>query len=67
MARPHARSAGGILSEGQKTKSLLRGFRDTEPGGDKPLTIRSLDVGGDKPLAAYPMPSEDNPFSLKYS
>ncbi|NMU24601.1 phosphoenolpyruvate--protein phosphotransferase, partial [Vibrio parahaemolyticus] len=30
--------------------------------GDKPLTIRSLDVGGDKPLAAYPMPSEDNPF-----
>ncbi|OOE49581.1 phosphoenolpyruvate--protein phosphotransferase [Salinivibrio kushneri] len=30
--------------------------------GDKPLTIRSLDVGGDKPLAAYPMPEEDNPF-----
>ncbi|EGR2178788.1 phosphoenolpyruvate--protein phosphotransferase [Vibrio parahaemolyticus] len=30
--------------------------------GDKPLTIRSLDVGGDKPLAAYPMPAEDNPF-----
>ncbi|MFV0447887.1 MAG: phosphoenolpyruvate--protein phosphotransferase [Vibrio sp.] len=30
--------------------------------GDKPLTIRSLDVGGDKPLAAYPMPEEENPF-----
>lgn len=30
--------------------------------GDQPLTIRSLDVGGDKPLAAFPMPSEDNPF-----
>ncbi|MFH0267383.1 phosphoenolpyruvate--protein phosphotransferase, partial [Vibrio rumoiensis] len=30
--------------------------------GDKPLTIRSLDVGGDKPLVAYPMPAEDNPF-----
>ncbi|KLV04221.1 phosphoenolpyruvate-protein phosphotransferase [Photobacterium aquae] len=30
--------------------------------GDKPVTIRSLDVGGDKPLAAYPMPAEDNPF-----
>ncbi|MDO6496950.1 phosphoenolpyruvate--protein phosphotransferase [Photobacterium sanguinicancri] len=30
--------------------------------GDKPVTIRSLDVGGDKPLVAYPMPAEDNPF-----
>lgn len=30
--------------------------------GDKPVTIRSLDVGGDKPLAAYPMPAEENPF-----
>ncbi|MFH0259270.1 phosphoenolpyruvate--protein phosphotransferase [Vibrio barjaei] len=30
--------------------------------GDKPITIRSLDVGGDKPLAAYPMPEEENPF-----
>ncbi|MEZ8741276.1 phosphoenolpyruvate--protein phosphotransferase [Photobacterium swingsii] len=30
--------------------------------GDKPVTIRSLDVGGDKPLTAYPMPAEDNPF-----
>ncbi|WP_239685918.1 phosphoenolpyruvate--protein phosphotransferase [Photobacterium swingsii] len=30
--------------------------------GDKPVTIRSLDVGGDKPLTAYPMPEEDNPF-----
>ncbi|WP_431222100.1 phosphoenolpyruvate--protein phosphotransferase [Serratia sp. L9] len=30
--------------------------------GDKPLTIRSLDVGGDKPLAAFPMAQEENPF-----
>ncbi|PVZ83942.1 phosphoenolpyruvate--protein phosphotransferase [Serratia sp. S1B] len=30
--------------------------------GDKPLTIRSLDVGGDKPLAAFPMAHEENPF-----
>ncbi|MDO6543882.1 phosphoenolpyruvate--protein phosphotransferase [Photobacterium sanguinicancri] len=30
--------------------------------GDKPVTIRSLDVGGDKPLVAYPMPAEENPF-----
>jgi phosphocarrier protein FPr len=30
--------------------------------GDRPLTIRSLDVGGDKPLPAYPMTAEDNPF-----
>lgn len=30
--------------------------------GDKPLTIRSLDVGGDKPLAAFPMAREENPF-----
>ncbi|OLQ93485.1 phosphoenolpyruvate--protein phosphotransferase [Vibrio panuliri] len=38
-------------------------YRDiAQSFGDKPLTIRSLDVGGDKPLAAYPMPSEENPF-----
>ncbi len=30
--------------------------------GDKPITIRSLDVGGDKPLKSYPMPAEENPF-----
>ena len=30
--------------------------------GDKPITIRTLDVGGDKPLASYPMAEEDNPF-----
>jgi len=30
--------------------------------GDRPLTIRSLDVGGDKPLPSYPMTKEDNPF-----
>lgn len=30
--------------------------------GNKPLTIRSLDIGGDKPLAALPMPAEQNPF-----
>ncbi len=30
--------------------------------GDKPITIRTLDVGGDKPLASYPMAEEENPF-----
>lgn len=30
--------------------------------GNRPLTIRSLDVGGDKPLLSYPMTAEDNPF-----
>ncbi|MFS1914031.1 phosphoenolpyruvate--protein phosphotransferase [Vibrio sp. 10N.286.48.B7] len=38
-------------------------YRDiAQSFGDKPITIRSLDVGGDKPLAAYPMPQEENPF-----
>lgn len=30
--------------------------------GDKPVTIRTLDIGGDKPLAACPQPAEENPF-----
>ncbi|EFO5398523.1 phosphoenolpyruvate--protein phosphotransferase [Escherichia coli] len=30
--------------------------------GDKPVTIRTLDIGGDKPLPSYPLPTEDNPF-----
>jgi phosphoenolpyruvate-protein phosphotransferase len=30
--------------------------------GDRPLTIRTLDVGGDKPLAYLPLPPEENPF-----
>lgn len=30
--------------------------------GNKPLTIRTLDVGGDKPLPYLPMPHEENPF-----
>ncbi|MDU7284342.1 MAG: dihydroxyacetone kinase phosphoryl donor subunit DhaM [Escherichia coli] len=30
--------------------------------GDKPVTIRTLDIGGDKPLPSYPLPAEDNPF-----
>ncbi|ADO49752.1 phosphoenolpyruvate--protein phosphotransferase [[Enterobacter] lignolyticus] len=30
--------------------------------GDKPVTIRTLDIGGDKPLAALPQAKEDNPF-----
>jgi len=30
--------------------------------GERPLTIRTLDVGGDKPLAYMPLPVEDNPF-----
>jgi len=29
--------------------------------GDRPLTIRTLDIGGDKPIAYLPMPHEDNP------
>lgn len=42
--------------------------------GERPLTIRTLDVGGDKPLSYLPIPKEENPFlglrglrvSLKY-
>lgn len=30
--------------------------------GDKPLTIRTLDVGGDKKLAYWNTPKEENPF-----
>jgi phosphoenolpyruvate-protein phosphotransferase len=30
--------------------------------GDRPLTIRTLDVGGDKPLQYLPIPPEENPF-----
>ncbi|WP_437685616.1 phosphoenolpyruvate--protein phosphotransferase [Sorangium sp. So ce176] len=30
--------------------------------GDRPLTIRTLDVGGDKPLSYMPLPAEDNPL-----
>jgi phosphocarrier protein FPr/phosphocarrier protein len=29
--------------------------------GDRPLTIRTLDVGGDKPVAYLPIAAEDNP------
>lgn len=30
--------------------------------GERPLTIRTLDVGGDKPLQYLPIPAEENPF-----
>lgn len=30
--------------------------------GEKPLTIRTLDIGGDKPLSYYKFKKEDNPF-----
>jgi phosphoenolpyruvate-protein phosphotransferase len=30
--------------------------------GQRPLTIRTLDVGGDKPLKYLPLPPEENPF-----
>ncbi len=30
--------------------------------GDKPVTIRTLDVGGDKPIAGLTPPGEKNPF-----
>ena len=29
--------------------------------GDRPLTIRTLDIGGDKPIPYLPMPAEENP------
>ncbi len=29
--------------------------------GDRPLTIRTLDIGGDKPIPYLPLPREDNP------
>jgi phosphocarrier protein FPr len=30
--------------------------------GERPLTVRTLDVGGDKPLKYLPIASEENPF-----
>ena len=30
--------------------------------GDRPVTLRTLDVGGDKPLGCMQLPREDNPF-----
>lgn len=30
--------------------------------GDRPLTIRTLDIGGDKPLPYLDLPQENNPF-----
>lgn len=30
--------------------------------GDRPVTLRTLDVGGDKTLPCLPIPKEDNPF-----
>ena len=30
--------------------------------GDKPVTLRTLDIGGDKTLSYMPLPREDNPF-----
>ena len=29
--------------------------------GDRPLTIRTMDIGGDKPIPYLPMPREENP------
>lgn len=29
--------------------------------GDRPLTIRTIDIGGDKPIPYLPLPREDNP------
>jgi phosphoenolpyruvate-protein phosphotransferase len=29
--------------------------------GDRPLTLRTLDIGGDKPIPYLPLPHEDNP------
>lgn len=29
--------------------------------GDKPVTLRTLDIGADKPLSCYPRPREENP------
>lgn len=30
--------------------------------GERPVTLRTLDIGGDKPLAYLNLPTEDNPF-----
>ncbi|MCL2842776.1 MAG: phosphoenolpyruvate--protein phosphotransferase [Oscillospiraceae bacterium] len=30
--------------------------------GDRPVTLRTLDIGGDKKLDYWPMPHEENPF-----
>lgn len=37
-------------------KKILTAF------GDRPVTLRTLDIGGDKTLPALPLPKEDNPF-----
>lgn len=36
--------------------------RVLEKAGDKPVTLRTLDIGGDKSLPYLPLPREDNPF-----
>lgn len=33
-----------------------------ETMGERPVTIRTLDIGGDKPLPYMPLPQENNPF-----
>lgn len=36
--------------------------RVLEKAGDKPVTLRTLDIGGDKSLPYLPLPKEENPF-----
>ena len=40
----------------QAYKKALEAF------GDKPVTLRTMDIGGDKQLPCLPLPKEDNPF-----
>ncbi|MBL8519951.1 MAG: phosphoenolpyruvate--protein phosphotransferase [Betaproteobacteria bacterium] len=40
-------------------RALYQGI--AERLGERPLTIRTLDIGGDKPIPYLPLPAEDNP------
>lgn len=33
-----------------------------EKMGDKPVTVRTMDIGGDKHLSYWQLPEEENPF-----
>jgi len=46
-------------TEDDQTKMLTKMFNAV---GNRPITVRTLDVGGDKDLAYIRLPEEDNPF-----
>ncbi len=46
-------------TEDEQTELLTKMFNAV---GDKPITVRTLDIGGDKELAYIQLPEEENPF-----